>query len=171
MGTTAVSSQRRWWYWDPDASRKNWDKPAICYSEHVWIKQQVPCVMLESVPGIGKKGQIVHLKRGYARHVLVPKGQAVFGTWENIDMYADPALVEDPSMKARVASARGRLPFDWVDELKVRFVRWAREDEADVLLEPINQWDLLRELSDRYELDLLPGNLDFPDGGISTTGM
>ena len=24
-------------------------------------------------------------RRGYARHVLVPKGLAAFGTWENID--------------------------------------------------------------------------------------
>lgn len=75
---------------------------------------------------VGVKGQIVHVKRlravisgpsaprrGYARHHLVPNGLAAFGTWENIDMHADPGLIEDPTLKARVATQRGQLPFDW----------------------------------------------------------
>jgi len=161
--------QRRWWF-DPDATRKQYDKPAVTGSRHIFIRGHIPVVMLEHVRGLGRKGQIVNVKRGYARHHLVPKGLAVFGTWENIDMYADPALVEDPALKARVASERGRLPFDWVDEIRLRFVRWAREDDLQIFLEPVTVWDVLETLSAKHELDLLPGNLDMPENGLCLVG-
>lgn len=166
----AAAVQRRWWF-DVDATRKNYDKPAVTGSKYAYIKQHVPCVMLQTVRGLGKKGQIVHVKRGYARHYLVPKSLAVFGTWENIDAYADPELVEDPTLRGRVAAERGRLPFDWVDDIRLRFVRWARDDHLSTLLDPITPWDVLAELSSGHELDLLPGNLDMPDGGISRIGV
>lgn len=170
-GPGGAAAQRRWW-WDVDASRKGaYDKPAVTGSKHVFVKQHVPCVMLETVKGIGKKGQIVHVKRGYARHNLVPKRLAVFGTWENIDMYADPELVEDPTLRGLAATARGRLPFDWVDEIRLRFVRWARDDDLSVLRDPITVWDVLAELSSGHDLDLLPSNVDLPSGHISGTGV
>ncbi|CAJ1452382.1 unnamed protein product [Effrenium voratum] len=143
----------------------------VTSSRHVFVKTQVPVVLLQTVRGVGVKGQIVHVKRGYARHTLVPKGLAAFGTWENIDAYADPALIADPTLKARVASDRGQLPFDWVDDVQLRFVRPAREDQLTLLMEPVSVWDILEDLSADHELDLLPNNLDLPDAGISQVGV
>lgn len=164
-----ASVQRRWWF-DPDASKKNYDKPAVTGSRHLFIKREVPVVLLQAVRGLGPQGKIVNVKRGYARHFLVPKGLAVFGTWENIDQYADPALVEDPTLKARAATERGRLPFDWVSEIQLRFVRWARDDSLSSLLEPITVWEVLEQLSAEHELDLLPVNVGLPPGGIDAIG-
>ena len=163
-------AQKRWWF-DVDATRKKHDKPIVSRSKYQFVKSHIPVVLLETIRGVGVKGQIVHVKRGYARHRLVPKGLAAFGTWENIDAYADPQLIEDPTMKARVATERGQLPFDWVDEIRLRFVRPAREDQSDLLLEPVSIWDVLEDLSTNHELDLLPGNLEFPDDGITQVGM
>lgn len=164
--------QRRSWH-DADASRRSghWDKPAITGTKYIFVRQHVPIVLLRNVRGLGQKGQIVDVKRGYARHQLVPKGLAVFATWENIDSYADPELVEDPAVKARVAAERGRLPFDWVDDVQLQFVRWAREDELQTLLEPVTAWDILQALSADHELDLLPANLDLPEEGLLQVGV
>lgn len=161
--------QVRWWY-DVDASRKKYDKPAVTGSQYVWIRMQVPVVMLQDVRGLGKKGQIVEVKRGFARHNLVPKGLAVFATWENIDMYADPHLVDDPTLKARVASERGRLPFDWVDEIKLSYVRWTREDDSGILVAPVTVWDILETLSNEHQLDCVPGNVTIPEDGFNQVG-
>lgn len=153
-----------------DAKAKTRDKPLMAGTRHVFVRGQIPVVMLTTMRGIGRKGQVVSVKRGYARHHLVPKGLALLGTWENIDEYADPALIEDPALKGRVASERGRLPFDWIDEVRLRFVRWARQDQLEVLLEPITVWDVLQELSENHELDLLPGNIEVPEGGLTRVG-
>lgn len=167
----ASCQQRRWWF-DVDANRRsgNWDKPAYTGTKYVFIRQHVPVVLLKNMRSLGKKGQIVNVKRGYARHQLVPKGLGLFATWENIDAYADPALVDDPTLKARIAADRGRLPFDWVDDIELEFIRWAREDALDTLLEPILVWDILQVLSADHELDLLPANVDLPAAGIATVG-
>jgi len=167
---SAAHVQRRWW-WDHDAAKKHRDKPAIWASQYVFIRGQVPVVMLESVPKLGRKGQIVSVKRGYARHHLVPKGLALFGTWENIDAYADPAMVADPSLKAKAEGVRGRLPFDWINEICLQFIRVAREDNLKLLETPISLWDLLEELSEQHELDLLPSNIEVPAEGISEVGL
>lgn len=136
-----------------------------------YVRQHVPVVLLESMRHLGKKGEIVHIKRGYARHFLVPKGLGVFATWENIDEYADPALMEDPTARAHKDGAElKRQPFDWVSEIRLQFVRWARDDHKMLLREPIGVWELLEELSSDHELDLLPSNLDLPEEAITSVG-
>mmetsp|Transcript_62629 Transcript_62629/g.135991 ORF Transcript_62629/g.135991 Transcript_62629/m.135991 type:complete len:289 (+) Transcript_62629:94-960(+) len=168
-----MAMQRRWWWWDVDGSFKKGDKPATTKggkSSYVWVKGQVPVVLLDNVRGVGRKGQIVSVKRGYARHHLLPKNLGLFGTWENIDMYADPSLIEDPALRSRAESGRGQLPFDWVDRIRLNFVRWAREDDLSLLLEPVTVWDVLQELSDNHDLDLLPGNVEMPGGSLAKIG-
>merc|ERR1719223_2009168 len=54
-------------------------------TKHVYVKNHIPVVLLETLRGLGMKGQIVHVKRGYARHQLIPKGRAVLGTWEILE--------------------------------------------------------------------------------------
>jgi len=169
--SAASSSQRRGHYWDADARRGLRDKPAISGPTNVYVKGSVPVVLREAVRGVGKKGQIVTVKRGYARHFLVPQGLGVFGTWENIDVFADPELVEDSLLHGQVAEQRGRLPFDWVGEIRLRVVRRARDDDATFLVEPVTRWDVLHELSQHHELDLLPANLELPEVGIETVGL
>lgn len=169
--SASSASQVRGFYWDPDARRGTRDKPLITASRHVYVKGSVPVVLRENVRGVGKKGQVVTVKRGYARHVLVPDGLGVFGTWENIDAFADPELVEDAMLHGQVAEQRGRLPFDWVGEIRLRIVRRARDDAETFLAEPVTRWDVLQELSQSHQLDLLPANLELPEAGLETVGL
>lgn len=153
-----------------DASGRKHDKPVITGTKHVYVKNHIPVVLLDTLRGLGRKGQIVHVKRGYARHHLVPKGFAVLGTWENIDEFADPELVEDLALKGREVAERGRLPFDWIDDIRLRFVRSAREDQLSTFAEPLSIYDILEELSAEHELDLLPGNVDLSEDGLADVG-
>eukprot|EP00811_Abedinium_folium_P003966 NODE_13648_length_1154_cov_5.843233.p1 GENE.NODE_13648_length_1154_cov_5.843233~~NODE_13648_length_1154_cov_5.843233.p1 ORF type:complete len:308 (-),score=80.06 NODE_13648_length_1154_cov_5.843233:230-1078(-) len=167
----AIVQRRSGWWWDTDAHPKKRDKPLIAATLHVFVKGSIPVVLLQTVRGLGQKGAIVSVRRGYARHNLVPKGLAVLGTWENIDEFADSSLIEDPTLKGRVTAEVGRLAFDWVGEIRLEYVKLAREDQLSTLLEPITVWEVLKDLSDRHELDLLPGSIDLPEGGITEVGV
>ena len=102
---------------------KNTGKPAISGSKYLFVPKYIPVVLLQDIPSLGVKGQVVDVKRGksimqfsgdiflnllffvfsegYARTVLFPRKLAVTGSmWENIDEFADPKLMEDPSLKA-----------------------------------------------------------------------
>lgn len=62
--------------------------------------------------------QIVNVKRGYARTLLVPSGVAVYGTlWENIDRFADPAVISrEAEIAQQSAKAAETHPTDWINE-------------------------------------------------------
>lgn len=160
-------------YFDPNTRRDRGDKPLVTgqFRGEMCVSGQIPVVLMRHVRGVGRKGQIVSVRRGYARHNLVPRGLAVYGTWENIDEFADPELVEKAAESVIVQGDRVRLPFDWINELQLRFVRHAFETSPDILAEPVSVWDILQELSDSHDLDLLPGNLDMPAEGLGTRGL
>lgn len=49
-------------------------------------------VLLEDLPKLGKRGDVVNVKDGYARNFLIPKGLAVVATEEEINRLKEEAL-------------------------------------------------------------------------------
>ncbi|PFH37069.1 ribosomal protein L9, N-terminal domain-containing protein [Besnoitia besnoiti] len=47
----------------------------------------IPVLLRQSVPGLGKRGELKQVRRGTLRHFLAPKGLAVVATWQNIDEF------------------------------------------------------------------------------------
>eukprot|EP00392_Amoebophrya_sp_AT5.2_P008438 g8459.t1 len=120
------ASVRCFSWWDPEHNRKT-GRPAISKSEDLFVSKDIPVVLLKDVPKLGVRGpmvfgfftpQIVHVRRGYARSLLVPSGVAVYGTlWENIDRYADPDVLGAAEATAKMIEAEKEAhPFDWVGE-------------------------------------------------------
>lgn len=46
-------------------------------------------ILKEDVKGLGKEGELVNAKTGYARNFLLPKGQAIEATKENIKKWKE----------------------------------------------------------------------------------
>ena len=149
------SVTKRFFEYDATLTAKN-GRPAITGSTHLFVSQDIPVVLKQEIPGLGRKGEIVFVKRGHARHHLIPNQLAVSGAlWENILEFADPDLVASARIKninksAEVLTAK---PFDWVNDVKLEFIRNANEE--------ITVWDLLKLLSDQEQLDLLQSDLTF----------
>ena len=141
-------------------------------TDYCFVARNIPVVMLKTVKGVGKQGQIVFVKRGYARHHLVPKKLAVYGSlWENVDQYADWSLMDDPSRGGMVIEERfEKQPFDWIADIKLRFVETTEEDTSPKLTKPVKAANILEELSEHHALDLLEANLTIPPGGYTSTG-
>jgi ribosomal protein L9 len=157
--------------YDTNLTAKN-GKPAITGSTHVFVSKKFPVVMLQDMPGVGRKGEVVFVPRGFARHKLLPEGLAVSGSlWQNIDAYANPELLNAAKVDT-VGSSEGESvrPFDWVNDIHLRFVQETAKADATALSRPISKWDVLKRLSDQEELDLLAGDLSFPDG-LDVTGL
>jgi len=153
---------RSMWH-DPRITRQKDGLPLFTASSHLLVSKNVPIVLKEDVNGVGVKGEIVHVKRGFARHVLVPNNLAAFATtWENIDRYADPKLVTDLEAKAQVAEKIKAHAFDWVNDIRLNFVRDTSGEEK-TLGDPVTIWCILEQLSQDHELDLLPGNVTFKE--------
>jgi ribosomal protein L9 len=63
----------------------------------------ISVILLESVGTIGQTGNIVDVKRGYARNFLVPRKLAAYATTENKSKFSN--IIQNGSTKASAASA------------------------------------------------------------------
>lgn len=165
----SVSTQKRWFDWDPNVTKRD-GKPAITGSKHLYVSAKIPVVLLRDVQGLGVKGSIVEVKRGYARNCLVPNGDAVYGTvWENIDAYADPTLAVKRDAEKGALSDKASVPFEWLNSVRLEFVR-ETVVSSNLLIEPLRLSEVLVALSQQEQIDLLPSQVSFPKEGILTVG-
>ena len=163
------SQQRRWFDWDPNVTKRD-GKPAITGSKHAYVAAKIPVVLLRDVDGLGPKGAVVEVKRGYARNVLVPGGHACYGTlWENIDAHADPNVATKQKIETAKLANRVSFPFDWLNSVKLEFVR-DKVASSSKLTDPIVLSEVLTALSVQEQVDFLPSQLSFPAEGIQTIG-
>ncbi|CAL4325616.1 50S ribosomal protein L9 [Buchnera aphidicola (Eriosoma lanigerum)] len=44
-------------------------------------------ILLEKIDKLGKIGELIQVRSGYARNFLIPKGKAVIGTKKNIELF------------------------------------------------------------------------------------
>ena len=163
-----ISFQKRNFEWDANLSAKN-GKPAITGTKHVFVSKKIPIVLLKDVEGVGNTGEIKFVKRGQARHWLIPQKLAVFGTiWQNIDEFADPKVIQGAKVIHSSEGQQRLLPFDWINTIVIEFVRNVSNDGKSI--SKITPLEILKHLSDNEQLDLLPSELTLPDGGVSSIG-
>jgi len=165
-----INVTRRWFDWDPRVTRKD-GKPAITGTKAAYVAAQIPVVLTRDIEGLGPKGTIVEVKRGFARNVLVPNGDAVYGTlWENIDAFADPKVSEKQQVEKESVTAKQIVPFDWLNGVRLEFLRDTTSDSKSKLESPISIREVLTAISIQESIDLLPSQVEFPQGGLETVG-
>ncbi len=166
----SILSQFRTFEWDPRLSRKD-GKPAITGTKSAFVASHIPVVLIEDVSGLGRKGEIVEVKRGFARNKLVPEGLAVYGTlWENIDAFADPELSTGKVAEKEKSKTTLIVPFNWINSVRLNFVCDTASSTTGKLIKPLLVGDLLVALSSHEHIDFLPSQLTLPGDGITTVG-
>merc|ERR1711933_391927 len=144
-----MGTQCRCWF-DPNLTKET-GRPAFSRAKDFFVSKDIPVVLLKDCPNLGVKGQIVQVRRGFARRVLVPSGVAVYGTlWENIDRFASPSVVEaEAAISKQIEKTKQAHPFDWINGIKIRFVRDSNIDGH--LKEPVSIWQVLQKLSREHQ--------------------
>lgn len=83
-------------------------------------------VLLEPISKLGKTGDIVNVKNGYARNFLIPRGAALRATNENIAIFESQKkdIEAKNADKQKIAEALAKK----VNDLNVTIIRQAAED-------------------------------------------
>jgi large subunit ribosomal protein L9 len=102
-------------------------------------------IMLENIEKLGSKGEVVNVKRGYARNYLVPRAYALYATPANMkrlsaiqdELKADEEkkLIELKKLAEKIASA------------KLTFIR--KVDEQGGLFGSVSENDLVNALKEQ----------------------
>jgi large subunit ribosomal protein L9 len=121
-------------------------------------------ILLTDVRSLGKRGQVVDVKPGYARNYLVPQGLALEATQGNIRYFdqirakVDAKLAQEREAAEQVAQA--------IEKVRIEIAK--RVGETETLYGSVTATDIADELEkkgitvDRRKIDL--------EGGIKTIG-
>ncbi|MXP56386.1 50S ribosomal protein L9 [Pantoea sp. Mhis] len=74
-------------------------------------------ILLDKVSNLGKLGEQVNVKAGYARNYLIPKGQAVPATKKNINFFETQRLELEMKLANILAEANARA--EQINKLKI----------------------------------------------------
>jgi large subunit ribosomal protein L9 len=70
------------------------------------VRGGIELLLTENVPSLGKQGQIVRVKAGYARNFLLPQGLATVATDENKAMVEQHRQKQEQLVKQKVQALR-----------------------------------------------------------------
>ena len=99
-------------------------------------------ILLEHIEQLGNKGEVVNVKRGYARNYLIPRAYAIYGTPQNmkrlgsiqeeLKVAEEKKLVELKNLAEKIAS------------IKLTFIR--KVDEQGSMFGSVSENDLVSAL-------------------------
>lgn len=101
-----------------------------------------------------KQGDILHVKRGFYRHVLAQQQCAVPADWQNIDKYANSAATSDHLFDAPMVQTAQK--YQWIHDRTITIHRPTYRKSKSYLVESITVWDILEECTKALFIDLLP---------------
>jgi large subunit ribosomal protein L9 len=111
-------------------------------------------ILIENIDKIGSKGDVINVKRGFARNYLIPRNYAIYSTPQNLKnleslkkQYAD-----EESKRLEILKKLG----EQISKLNLSFVR--KVDEHDNLYGSVSEMDILHELKEN--------NIDIPKTAI-----
>ena len=122
-------------------------------------------ILIETLENIGKAGQILTVKDGFARNYLLPKKFAVLATPNNLKKVE--TITAEAKAKAEKRNAEFKLLADKINALEVAvFTRRAEEDGK--LFGSVSEVDLIKFLAD-HDVHVSKNNIQL-DKHIKTTG-
>ncbi len=107
-------------------------------------------ILLEDVKGLGKKGDLVNAKDGYARNFLLPKGLATEATEGNVKVLKQQKKSEKLKMEAERENAL-KLK-EKLEEITVKIE--GKAGEGGKLFGSITTKDIVDELFKQYKIKI-----------------
>lgn len=100
-------------------------------------------ILLNHIDKIGRKGEVVTVKRGFARNYLVPRDLAIYATPQNMKRLSsiqNQAAEEEEKLIAELKKLD-----DKIRNLSLAFVR--KVDEHDSMFGSVSETDIVQELA------------------------
>lgn len=122
-------------------------------------------ILINDVKGLGKAGDLVNAKSGYARNYLIPRGAAIEATPENLEQWKKDKAIEKAEYEASLAEAealKGKLE-------GVSVTITAKTGEGDRLFGSVTSMDIADALKAQHGIDLDKKRIELKDNIKSLT--
>ncbi len=124
-------------------------------------------ILLQDVKGLGKKGEIVNAKDGYARNFLFPKNLAKEATEGNVKVLEEQKTAKKIRQEEELAKAKELA--EKITELTVELK--GKSGENGKLFGSITTKDVSEALKKQFKIDVDKRKMDIEGGNIKTIGV
>lgn len=123
-------------------------------------------ILLKDVKGLGKEGDLVNSKDGYARNFLFPKNLAVEANPANLRKWEETKKLEEEKKEEEIKDANTLK--DRIEKLTVEIK--AKGGTGGKLFGSITSQDIASALNDQHKIDVDKRKIELKDN-IKTTGL
>jgi len=124
-------------------------------------------ILLKDVKNLGKKGDIIEAKDGYARNFLLPKGNAKEATKENIKLLKEKQSSEIHRIKVELEESK-KLK-EQIEKLTVVFN--SKAGEQGKLFGSITSKDIAEELKKQHKISVDKRKIKIEGNNIKSIGI
>ncbi|MCD6046976.1 MAG: rplI [Gammaproteobacteria bacterium] len=123
-------------------------------------------ILVESVRGLGKMGEVVNVRPGYGRNFLIPQQKAVSATAANLSKFeAQRAELE---RKAKEALAVAEKQAAQINGKTISVA--AKTGDEGRLFGSIGTSDIVRLVKENFDIQVARSEVKMPHGAIRQTG-
>ncbi|QJC31767.1 50S ribosomal protein L9 [Enterobacteriaceae endosymbiont of Donacia tomentosa] len=123
-------------------------------------------ILLENIPNLGKKSQIINVKSGYARNFLIPKGKCISATKNNINLLKKQLLQLKIQSLNVFKNAELRLKkFNNINKIIIK----SKAGKTGRLFGSIGRKDIVNKLKE-MGFDILKKEIKLPKGSLKQIG-
>ncbi|NLL82012.1 MAG: 50S ribosomal protein L9 [Tissierellia bacterium] len=123
-------------------------------------------ILLKDVKGLGKEGDLVNAKDGYARNFLFPKNLAVEANASNLKKLEEKKAIEDARIEKEKKEA-----LELKDKIEKTTIKIdAKGGTGGRLFGSITSADIAQELKKQYKINIDKKKIDLKEN-IKTTGI
>ncbi len=123
-------------------------------------------ILLEDMGKLGKLGDTVSVKSGFARNFLVPQGKAVRATKDNLAMFEERRTELEKAAKEVLKAAEARAAK--LTDLTVTISRLAGDEGK--LFGSVGTSDIAEAISAAAEVEVIKREVMMPDGALRSVG-
>lgn len=102
-------------------------------------------ILLSNIEKLGTKGEVVNVKRGFARNYLVPRDMAVYATPQNMKKIGDIKAKAAEEEEKRLSELKKLA--DKISSINLVFVR--KVDENDHMFGSVSETDIVNALAEQ----------------------
>ena len=113
-------------------------------------------VLLENIKNLGKIGDIVVVKRGHRRNLLIKYGKALKASKDNINVVNKKK--ENLNLKNIALKKEAQKIFDTINNKKYKFSKRAKDN--DELYGSIKPKDISKNIQDIENIEIKPSQID-----------
>lgn len=123
-------------------------------------------ILIDNVKGLGKKGEVVNAKDGYARNFLIPKGLAKEATQGNLKVLDEQKTAKQ--MKADEELEKAKKLAEKITKITVQIKGKAGENGK--LFGSITTSDISNSLKKQHNIKIDKRKIELEEGNIKSLG-